>query len=453
MSGNRMNRRKFLKKMSRGAAVSAAPFIVPATVFGACAPSNRITLGCIGLGGMGTNNLRNFMGQPDVQITAVCDPVTQTNEYGHWYQHGWNGSYFGREAARKIVENHYSSISSRSYKGCSAFVDFRELLERDDIDAVMIATPDHWHAVIAVAAADKKKHIYGEKPLALTVAEGRRIVEAVRRNGVTFQTGTHRRSDSSTRFACELVRNGYLGQLQHMRVELAGNNRTAPTGAWEPMPIPDWLDYDIWLGPAPEAPYHEKRCLYSFRFIQDYSGGQTTNNGVHAFDICQWGNGTEMTGPIQIEDLGGVYPRDGLFDVVEHIHFRATYANGVELTCQTVPDAFQIIFTGSEGKLSTNGSAIQTWPESLKSAKIKADDIHLYESHNHYRNFIDSIKYNTEPAAPVETGHYSTNIPHLGNIAMKLKRTLQWDPDKELFIGDAQANRYLSKPLRGAWRI
>ena len=453
MTTNRMNRRIFLKKLGLGAVVSAAPCIVPSSVFGANAPSNRITLGCIGVGGMGTNNLRNFMGQPDVQIVAVCDPVKETNEYGHWYRHGWNGNYFGREAARKIVDDYYSSKSSRSYKGCNAYVDFRELLERDNIDAVMIAVPDHWHAVMAVTAADKGKHIYGEKPLALTIAEGRAIVEAVRRNNVVFQTGTHRRSDTSTRFACELVRNGYLGQLQKMRVELAGNNRNAPTGAWDPMPVPDWLDYEMWLGPAPKALYHKKRCLYSFRFIQDYSGGQTTNNGVHAFDICQWGNGTDRTGPIKIEDLGGVYPQDGLFDVVEHIHFRATYVNGVELTCETVPDAFRIIFTGSEGTLSTNGSEIQTWPESLKSVEIKPDDIHLYLSHNHYRNFIDSIKYNIEPAAPVETGHYSTNIPHLGNIAMKLKRTLQWDPDKELFPGDAQANRFLNKSLRGVWRI
>ncbi|MBN1480811.1 Gfo/Idh/MocA family oxidoreductase [candidate division KSB1 bacterium] len=447
-----MKRRKFLK-MGMGAVLSAAPYIVPSTVFGAQAPSNRITLGCIGVGGMGTNNLRNFMGQPDVQIVAVCDPVTETNEYGHWYQHGWNGNHFGRQAARKIVEDYYSSKSGSSYKGCNACVDFRELLDQDNIDAVMIATPDHWHAVMAVAAADKGKHIYGEKPLALTVAEGRAMVDAVRRNGVVFQTGTHRRSDSSTRFACELVRNGYLGQLQKMRVELAGNNRTAPGGDWEPMSIPDWLDYDMWLGPAPDAPYHEKRCLYSFRFIQDYSGGQTTNNGVHAFDICQWGNGSDKTGPVKIEDLGGIYPQDGLFDVVEYIHFRATYANGVELTCETVPDAFQITFTGSEGTLSTNGSDIQTWPESLQSIKIKPDDIHLYESHNHYRNFIDAIKYHIEPAAPVETGHYSTIIPHVGNIVMKLKRTLHWDPDKELFVGDAQANRYLSTPLRGVWRI
>jgi len=453
MKESKLSRRTFIKKAGIAAATVAAPTVVPSTVFGAKAPSNRITMGFIGVGGMGTNDMRNFMGQPDVQILAVCDPVKATNQYGHWYTHGWNGSYFGREAARMIVDDYYSSKSAGSYKSCDAYIDYRELVERTDIDAVMIATPDHWHAVIAVAAANSGKHIYGEKPLSLTVAEGRAMVEAVERNAVKFQTGTHRRSDASTRFACELVRNKYIGELKHAEVLLAGNNRTAPTGAWKPAPVPDWLDYDMWLGPAPKAPYHPKRCLYSFRFIQDYSGGQTTNNGVHAFDIVQWGNGSDYTGPILVEDLGAKFPRDGLFDVVSTIHFRALYANGVELTCRTEPDAFQITFTGTDGWVSTNGREIQTSRESLKSVKIKPNEIHLYESHNHYRNFLDAIKSGVRLAAPVQIGHRSTTIPLIGNIAMKLKKKLEWDPQKEQFVGDDEANKMLSKPMRAPWRV
>ncbi len=445
-----LSRRTFLKKTCLA---MAAPTIVPSSVFGQHAPSNRITMGFIGLGGMGTNNMRNFLGQPDVQAVAVCDPVSITNEYGHWYKHGWNGNYFGREAARLIVDDYYSSKAAGSYKSCAAYVDYRELMSRSDIDAVMIATPDHWHAVIGVAAANSGKHVYGEKPLSLTVAEGRAMVQTVERNGVKFQTGTHRRSDASTRFACELVRNGYIGELKRVEVLLAGNNRTAPTGAWTPDPVPEWLDYDMWLGPAPQAPYHTMRCLYSFRFIEDYSGGQNTNNGVHAFDIVQWGNGSDFTGPIQVEDLGAKFPRDGLFDVVEFIHFRALYANGVELIARTEPDAFQITFTGTDGWVSTDGSKVQTSRESLKSVRIKPNEIRLYESHNHYRNFLDAIKFDARLASPVQIGHRSTTIPLIGNIAMKLQKKLAWDPDKERFKGDDEANKLLSKPLRSPWRV
>jgi len=293
-------------------------------------------MGFIGVGGMGTNNLRAFLNQGDVQVVAVCDVVKASDEYGHWYKKGWQGAWFGREPARKIVEDYYAGrTQSGLYKGCDAYIDFRNILSRDDIDAVCITTPDHWHAIPVVMAAAAGKDIYCEKPLSLTIAEGRAMVEAVQRYGTVFQTGTQRRSDQKFRFICELVRNGRIGRLKKIITSIGENNKEAPAKDWRSEPVPDWLDYDMWLGPAPWVPYHKSRCLYTFRFGLDYSGGQTTNLGAHWIDVAQWANGTDLTGPIEVEDLGGEYPKDGLFTTLTKVHFRARYANGVEMVMKT----------------------------------------------------------------------------------------------------------------------
>jgi predicted dehydrogenase len=452
---NAVSRRDFLKGTAfTAAAAFGFPYVVPSSVFGADAPSNRIAMGCIGLGGMGTNNMRAFLQHSDVQILAVCDVVTGSREYGHWYKLGWKGNYLGRVPARNIVEDHYASrAESGTFKGCSAYVDFRELLDREDIDAVTIVTPDHWHAVMSVWAARAGKHIYCEKPMTLTIAEGRAMVEAVRRHGVVFQTGSHERSRRTTRFGCELVRNGRIGELKRILTPVGPNNRQGPGSNWKPMPVPEGLDYDMWLGPAPWQAYHKDRCLYKFRFILDYSGGQTTNLGAHSLDMAQWGNGTDDTGPVEVEDWGGEFPTDGLFDTPTNIHFRARYASGVELICKTdVSGWVGARFEGTEGWVEI-GKRFRTHPESLKESLIGPDEIHLYRSHDHHRNFIDCIKTGREPAAPVEVGHRSATVCHLGNIAMMLKRKLQWDPDNERFVNDEEANRMLDKPRRAPWHI
>lgn len=454
---NSFARRQFLKRTA-GIAIGVIgfPHVVQSSALGkagSVAPSNRITMGFIGVGGMGTNNMRGFMANKDVQVLAVCDVVTESDQYGHWYKKGWKGPWFGREPARKIVEDYYGGQrSSGSFKGCSAYVDFRELLAREDIDAVCITTPDHWHAIQAIMAAQAGKDIYCEKPLSLTVAEGRAMVEAVRRYGVVFQTGTQQRSNQQSRFICELVQNKRIGQLKKITVTIGPNNKVAPERDWQPMPVPDWLDYDMWLGPAPWAPYHKDRCLYTFRFGIDYSGGQTTNLGAHSIDVAQWANGTDRTGPIEVEDLGGVFPKDGLFTTASYVHFRVRYANGVELTCQTQEDG-PLRFEGTEGWIQRTGKKLETYPESLKTSVIGPNEIRLYESNDHKRNFLDCIKTRSQTAAPVEIGHRSVTICHLGNIAMKLKRKLQWDPDKEQFIDNEQANRMLSKSMRSPWRL
>ncbi|MHC4645515.1 MAG: Gfo/Idh/MocA family protein [Planctomycetota bacterium] len=453
-TGESITRRGFLRRSAMGAATAFGfPYVVPCSVFGSNSPANRITMGCIGLGGMGTNDMRAFLGHPDVQVVAVCDVVRGSREYGHWYKNGWKGNFLGRVPGQKIVEEHYSGEKeSGMFKGCGAYVDFRELLARADIDSVTIVTPDHWHALMSIMAAKAGKHIYCEKPMTLTIAEGRAMTEAVRRHGVVFQTGSHERSRRKTRFGCELVRNGRIGRLKRIIAPVGPNNRQPPAVPWKPMAIPEGFDYDMWLGPAKWEPYHKDRCLYKFRFILDYSGGQTTNLGAHSLDMAQWGNGTDDTGPIEVEDLGGEFPGDGLFDTPTKIHFRARYANGVELICKT--DAKGWVgarFEGTEGWVQVG--RFETFPESLKTSVIGPDEIHLYESSNHHRNFIDSIKTRRQTAAPVEVGHRSATLCHLGNIAMMLRRKLRWDPDAERFIGDDEANRMLDRPRRAPWNI
>lgn len=457
MASRSMKRRTFLRRTA-GAAIGTLGlplFVQPSALgkAGTVAPSERITLASIGVGGMGTNNMRAFLAQPDVQVLAVCDVVEANDQYGHWYKKGWNGPWFGREPARRIVEADYAQKNaSGSYKGCDAYVDFRDVIARDDIDAVCVTTPDHWHAIPAIMAAAAGKDIYCEKPLSLTIAEGRAMAEAVRRYNTVFQTGTQRRSDERFRFICELVRNGRIGSLRRAITSIGPNNKEAPPSDWKPMPVPEWLDYDMWLGPAPWAPYHKDRCLYTFRFGIDYSGGQTTNLGAHAIDVVQWANGTDDTGPVEVEDLGGEFPRDGLFTTATHVHFRARYANGLELTCQT-REGETWRLEGTDGWIQVQGNEWTCSPESLKTTVIGPDEVHLYKSNDHHRNFVDCIKSRQRTAAPVEIGHRSVTICHLANIAMRLQRKLHWDPAGERFTDSDEANEMLSKPMRSPWHF
>jgi len=449
----RLTRRDFLKRtVTTTAAAITVPWLVPASALGTYAPSNRITLGFIGTGGMGSNNLQGFLPKEEVHVLAVCDVEKGSDQYGHWFN---RGGWLGREPAQKRTEDFYAQKNGRgSYKGCDGYVDFRDLLERADIDAVVISTPDHWHAIPAIMAAQAGKDIYGEKPLSLTIAEGRAMVKAVKRYGVVFQTGTHHRSvDQHLRYVCELIRNGRIGTLKKIISHIGDNNRESPPVPWKPMPIPNGFDYKMWLGPAPLVPYHRARCHYSFRFVLDYSGGQTTNLGVHALDICQWANNTEHTGPIEIEDMGSEFPQDGLFNTATKVGFRARYANGVELICKTNTDGLTARFEGTEGWIETTYKTFRTYPQSLKTSVIKPNEINLYKSTDHKQNFIDCVKSRREPITPVEVGHRSTSVCLLGNIAMLLKRKIRWDPQNECFINDDQANRMLSKPLRAPWKL
>lgn len=442
-----ITRRNLLQRTAAGtAAMLGAPYVFPPTVLGTLAPSNRINIGCIGTGNMGFVDLQGLMHQDDTQIVAVCD----VNRGSYGYKTATQ--FLGREPARKRVDNYYAGKKrSGIYKGCDMYNDFRELLARDDVDAVSVTTPDHWHAIPTIMAARAGKHVYCQKPLSLTIAEGRAMVEAVRRYGVTLQTGSQHRSKETMRFACELVRNGRIGRVKRVLTSLGRHGLRTDINTWQPTPVPEGFDYDLWLGPAPWAPHHKSRCFYTFRFIHDYSGGETTNTGAHKFDIVQWGLGTERTGPVEIEDLGSESPETGLFDTVSRIHFRARYANGVELLCTPGGIGGAARFEGTEGSVQADWSSLRTNPESLKDTVIAPDEIHLHKSSDHKRDFLDCIKSGRDPIAPVEVGHRSASVCHLANIAMKLKRKLHWDPDRERFINNDEANRLLSKPLRSPW--
>jgi len=429
----KMNRRTLIRRsVAAATGFAGLPFIFR-SVARAASPSasNRINVGCIGIGWQGGGNMDSFLNESDAQVVAVCD--VDANHL--------------RDAKRKVD-------SAYGNQDCKAYGDFRELLARPDIDAVCLSLPDHWHGLIGVAVAKAGKDIFGEKPLTHNLREGRLLCDAVKHYGRIWQTGSWQRSVSHFRQACELVRNGRIGKLQRALVAIGPNNKQAPPSDWKPMPVPEWLDYEMWLGPAPWAPYHKDRCLYTFRFGVDYSGGQTTNLGAHGIDIVQWANGTDDTGPVEIEDLGGEFPSDGLFTTATKVHFRARYANGAELVCRTQEDEIYR-FEGTEGwiQVPTYSDEITCQPESLRTTVIGPDEIHLYESNDHHRNFVDCIKTRGQTAAPVEVGHRSVTICHLGNIAMQLKSRLRWDPVAERFTDSHEANTLLSRAMRSPWHL
>jgi len=447
---DRPTRRRFLKKTAQtAAAVFGVPHLVPGSVFGAHAPSGRINLGFIGAGNQSRVDVPAFLRHDDVQVVAVCDVNTGSHGYSH------PKHYLGREPVRKQVEAYYAAKAGLGkYRGCDAYNDFRQLLARDDVDAVAIVTPDHWHAAMTVMAAKAGKDIYCQKPMTLTIADGQEMIKAVRQYKRVFQTGSQYRSKRFVRFGCELVRNGRIGRLKKITTLVAKNNMVGPGPGWKPMPVPEGFGYDMWLGPAREVPYHKDRCLYRFRFIRDYSGGQTTNFGAHSNDIAQWGCGTDDTGPVEIEDLGAEWPpRGSLFNTATKVHFRARYANGVELTCLTKAPWMGTRFEGTQGWIDCGWKKLTTHPKSLKKSKIAPGELHLPRSSDHYRNFLDSVKSREDPISPVEIGHRTASLCHLGNIAMLLGRKVQWDPDREQFVNDDEANRMVSRPMRPPWHL
>ncbi len=419
-----LTRRAFLRN-SAGVAGAAIvfPAIVPSSVFGADAPSERITMGCIGVGGQGGGNMRSFHGRKGCEVVAVCD----------------------------VDAAHVKKSAERVGLGAKpCYNDFRDLLARDDIDAVSVGTPDHWHVPVSIAAVRTGRDVYCEKPLTLTIAEGRTLADEVKRYGRVFQTGSQQRSADNFRKACELVRNGRIGELKTVRVGIPGNNkRCGPT--WEPEPVPEGLDYDLWLGPALWEPYHTQRCHYQFRFLLDYSGGQVTNWGAHHLDIAQWGIGADDSGPVEIVGEGE-FPKTGLFTTATKVYFEATYANGVKLICQTGGGG-GTKFEGTKGWVHVNRGMLKCEPESLVTSNIGPDEIHLYASRDHKQNFLDCIKSRQNTICTAEIGHRSGTVCHLGNIAMLLKRPLKWDPVKEQFVGDREANAMTWRPRRSPWRL
>lgn len=435
-----MHRRRFLSS-----------FIIPGAALGlngAVAPSNRVALACIGTGNQGFNDMKAFLRDDRVQVTTVCDVNRQSPGY-------WEGGIAGREPARSWVEWHYAREQrAGTYKGVTASADFREVLGRKDIDAVLVALPDHWHGVAVTAAAKAGKDIYGQKPLSLTIAEGRAMANAVKKYNRVFQCGSQQRSDARFRRACEIVRNGRIGKLRTVLCGLPGGipdfGKTAHRQ--DPEPVPAGFDYDMWLGPAPEAPYAPGRCHVNFRWILNYSGGQITDWGGHHPDIAQWGMGAELTGPVAIRNGQAQWAKEKLYNTATDFTFDALYANGVTLTVSSRVRG-GVTFQGTEGWVWVNRGAIETSSQALLDYTPEPGEIVYDKSDNHYRNFIDCVLSRKQPIAPIEQAHRSITIAHLGNISLRLGRDLRWDPVTERITGDDAANAMLSRPMRKPWSL
>ncbi|OHB71182.1 MAG: hypothetical protein A2V70_14040 [Planctomycetes bacterium RBG_13_63_9] len=426
----RRTRREFL---ATAGAITATPYLAASVALGANnrqAPSERIAVALIGSGGRG----QQIMGAGG-QVVAVCDVDSKH-----------------REAARAKIN------AASGSQGCTACGDFREILARDDVDAVLVATPDHWHVPIAVAAVEAGKDVYVEKPLTLTIGEGRVLADVVRRYGAVVQVGSQQRSDEKFIKACELVRNGRIGKVRTVRVEIP--TRPGKSAAWSPQPVPLELDYEMWLGPAPWAPYHPDRCHYNFRFVSDYSGGDVTNWGAHHLDIAQWGIGAETSGP-QLVEGHGKQNTTGLHNVFYDVYVDFTYPGGVRIELRTGGkdvDSGSVRFEGSEGWVHVSRDKLDASPKSLLTSRIGPDEIHLGPTgggRTHMGIWLDCIRTRKITAlnAPVEIGHRSATVCHLANIVMELGRKLQWDPNTEQFIDDDEANRMTHRPTRQRWNL
>lgn len=409
----------------------AFPQVIPDILSGrtgAISPSNKITFGMIGVGSHGTNvNLKSFLNQTDAQVLAVCD-VDKNRA----------------EQAKRMVDNKYDN------QDCAVYQDFRNVIDRTDIDAVMISTPDHWHVPIAIMAMQKGKDVICEKPT-LTIQEGRALVNTVNRYGVVFQTSTEDRSVYVYHRLAELVRNGRIGKLKTIRVRLPQEPKFP--GNPTPMPIPEELDWDMWLGPAPEAPYTVDRVHFNFRWHFDYSAGIIADWGTHLFDTAQWANNTEKTGPIEICSQGTFW-NEGLFNTPKEYHIEYTYANGVQMIVDH--GGTSIRCEGTEGWIESPRwrAALRADPPNILDSVIQPDEIHLFTCpEGEHRNFLDCVKLRQEPYFPAEIGHRVSTLCHLANISLLLGRNLKWDPVKETFQGEDTANRMCSRAMRSPWRL
>ena len=432
-------RRNFIKKTIHTAAAGMlGPMVIPAGAFARTgrSPNDRINLAVIGVGGMGTQHLRVMLRNPGVHIPAICD-VYEPH----------------RMQAKARVDDRYEN------EDCVAYNDFRAVLDRDDIDAILIGSPDHWHIPISIAAFKAGKDVYSEKPLTHTINEGKALVKAVKRYGRVFQTGTQQRSSVEFRFACELVRRGMLGKLHTVELHLPPGNSCEWTPDREP---PPGLDWDLWLGPAPWVPFNPRRHPGGFRFFWDYSGGSLTDWGAHHSDVAQWGIGMDGSGPISVEGKG-VLPAEGNFETFLDYNITWEYPNGVKMV--TVHPEHGLRFIGTDGWVHVWRGGIEAEPRELLRTVIDQDERSLYikpaqqqqwqvwASPGHHADWLDCIRTRRQPVCNAEVGHRSVTVCHLGNIAMRLGRKLNWDPVKEEFIGDDEANTYLSRPYRAPWRL
>jgi len=416
------SRRAFLKRAAGTAAAAAlAPYIVPASARGAdgaVSPSERIVMGAIGIGGRGGYVMGAFMGNADVQMVAVCDVRGDR-----------------RKAAKARVDKHYGN------QDCRAYIDFRELLDRPDIDAVMIATGENWHATLSMYAARAGKDVYSEKPPTHTIAEGRALVETVKRLGTVYQCGTQRRSIARFRFAADLARSGALGEIKTVKAEGAGKIATPGYFSAPPEPLPprEVLDWDIWLGPAPWRPYNHI-YLGRWKGHRDFQGGSISEWGSHTVDLCQMALDADHTSPVHYEYIGDSGDR-----------IRCTYADGVELILFDGHWPLHVEYHGTEGSVYVDDDGnIRTKPASLLRGRTFGKG---YPAEGHVRNFLNCVKTRQQPHSHAEATHRSMTTCHIANMVLFLGRSLTWDPVKEEFPNDPEANRMRSRPPRAPWHL
>lgn len=437
---NALPRRMFMK--TAGAAM-AAPFFVPSVALGqdgATAPSEKITFGLIGCGGQGRGVMGNALGFRDAHVLAVAD-VNRVN---------------GRKAVR-MVNDTYSN------RDCDQYEDYRELLARDDIDAVIIATPDHWHALVCVAAARAGKHIYCEKPITHDLREGRAVADAAKANKVTFQVGSMQRSFRQMKQACELVRNGYIGKISNIEVGLPDGGHAMWVDSY-PAP-PGTLNYDFYVGPAEWTPYHPERLDWNWRWWMKFGGSQMMDWIGHHGDIAHMGMGWDNTGPTLIEPKLWEFSkeRNNLYDSPEKYQFKNTYADGTTMTVgsqSVMSDQFRkcedtgtLWYGENDQWIFVSRGGIKASSPELEKVQLKETDFHFRRESNHLRDFYDCIKSGEETAAPAETGHRSASIGHLGKLACELGATLKWDPANEHILENEAVNNLLGKRYRGDWTL
>lgn len=444
MPGKRtIRRRDVLKGTATGLAAAALPSLMTRPLRAdedKLPPNERIGLGFIGTGDLGTrHHLRNkILNDPvlyrQVDLVGLCDVDRNRVD----------------EAARSVFE--------KSGRRVATYKDYRQLLERKDLDAVFVVTPDHWHATAAIAAIEAGLDVYCEKPLTLTIEEGRRLSNAATRYGTVFQTGSQQRSNDRFRLACELVRNGKIGAIERVDTVLHG----VSPGTWIPEQTPpDHFDWNMWLGPAPYRPYRPNLVHYQFRWQFDFSGGVMTDWGAHHNDIAQWALGMDESGPVYVDGTKAEFSMDGPHDVALKFDVHYKYANGVDLYCHTdkqdYPDGTSfgngVKFTGKDGWVFVSRGEIQASDPDLLKTEFGPDDVRLYDSPNHHYNWFECMRTRKNPICHAEVGHRSVTVCHLGNISMRLRRPLKWDPDKEQFIDDAQANAMVRKPKRAPWHL
>lgn len=450
------SRRQFLKTSAALAASLSLPGLTSCTTSARRprrpGPNDRINLGIVGYGTIAFGTTPNFLADPRVQVVAVADPVSELPNYS--YKGEKSG---GRLVGQRQINAHYTALAKGGHRDCRAYEDFRDMLARRDLDAIVINTPDHWHCAVAVQAARRGLHIYGQKPLALTVGEGRRIANEVAAAGIVWQTGSQQRSSVYFRTASELVRNGRLGRLKGITVGLPGGHTdwSQLASRQQPEKPPKGVDFDLWLGPAPKRPYIPALFQVNWRHNFAFSGGMITDWGAHHLDIVQWALGMDGSGPERVEIRAATLPpEDAIYNTVADYDFDVIYPGGVRVNVSNRPPN-GIRFEGEDGRsIFVSRDTLETTPEDLRRSRIEDGEIRLPQSRVHERDFIDSIYSGLAPIAPIEVGHRSITISHLANIAIRLGRSsLDWDPAAETVPGDAKANAMLTRPMRARYAV